>query len=189
MLQVMGSLLLPKSRGKVILRSKDPLQAPLVHNNYGQAGEDRATLLRFVRYMQRLSQTRAFRRCGAQLWLPPLPECDALQPDSDEYWLCHIRYMYVGAWHAVGTCRMASSDHPLGVVDDRLRVRGVKGLRVIDASVMPEITAGSTNAPTMMIGEQGAHMILEDQGDPKDEATQQQRKVAGETNEIPFSSK
>lgn len=189
MLQVMGSLLLPQSRGKVSLRSSDPLQAPLVHNNYGQAGEDRATLLRFVRYMQRLSQTRAFRRCGAQLWLPPLPECDALQPDSDEYWLCHIRYMYVGAWHAVGTSRMASSDHPLGVVDERLRVRGVKGLRVIDASVMPEITAGNTNAPSMMIGEQGAHMILQDQGDQTDEATQQQRKVAEETNEIPFSSK
>lgn len=187
MLQVMGSLLLPQSRGKVSLRSNDPFQAPLVHNNYGQAGEDRATLLRFVRYMQRLSQTRAFRLCGAQLWLPPLPECDALQPDSDEYWLCHIRYMYVGAWHAVGTCRMASSEypeHPLGVVDERLRVRGVKGLRVIDASVMPEITAGSTNAPTMMIGEHGAHMILEDLGGHRDE--QQQSKVAEEANEIPL---
>ncbi|KAH8394406.1 hypothetical protein KR222_004242, partial [Zaprionus bogoriensis] len=163
MLQVMGSLLLPKSRGSVSLRSADPRESPLVHNNYAQAGEDRQTLLRYVRYVQRLAATRAFQRCGAQLWLPPLPECDALEADSDEYWLCHIRYMYVGAWHAVGSCRMANAQHPLGVVDNRLRVRGVRGLRVIDASVMPEITAGNTNAPTMMIAEQGARMMREDQ--------------------------
>ncbi|XP_034490243.1 glucose dehydrogenase [FAD, quinone] isoform X2 [Drosophila innubila] len=163
MLQVMGSLLLPKSRGSVSLRSKDPRQKPLIRNNYGDHADDRATLLRFVRYVQQLAATRAFQRCGMQLWLPPLPECDVLPPDSDDYWLCHIRYMFIGAWHAVGTCRMAAPTHPRGVVDERLRVRGIQGLRVVDASVMPEITAGHTNAPSMMIGEQGARMIREDQ--------------------------
>ncbi|KAH8276461.1 hypothetical protein KR044_009808, partial [Drosophila immigrans] len=163
MLQVMGSLLLPKARGSVSLRSRDPGEPPLVRNNYGGHAEDRGTLLRFVRYLQRLTGTRAFRRCGLQLWLPPLPECDALQPDSDAYWTCHIRYMFVGAWHAVGTCRMAASSDPLGVVDERLRVRGIHGLRVVDASVIPEVTAGNTNAPTMMVAEQAARMILEDQ--------------------------
>lgn len=197
MLQVMGSLLLPKSRGRVSLRSSDPLQAPLVENNYGAAGEDRATLLRFVRYMQRLAQTRPFRRCGAQLWLPPLPECDdgGLEKGSDAYWLCHIRYMYVGAWHAVGTSRMASVGDDRGVVDERLRVRGVHGLRVIDASVMPEITAGNTNAPSMMIGEQGARMIMEDQGhvqgqrleeeEAQEEEVQEEEAQPGQANEIP----
>ncbi|KAL7742736.1 hypothetical protein ACLKA6_003304 [Drosophila palustris] len=163
MLQVMGSLLLPRSRGSVSLRSKDPREKPVIRNNYGDHPDDRATLLRYVRYVQQLTTTRAFQRCGMQLWLPPLPECDVLPPDSDDYWLCHIRYMFVGAWHAVGTCRMAAATHPRGVVDERLRVRGVQGLRVVDASVMPEITAGNTNAPTMMIGEQGARMIREDQ--------------------------
>lgn len=188
MLQVMGSLLQPKSRGKVSLRSSDPLHAPLVQNNYGAAGEDRATLLRFVRYMQRLAQTRPFRRCAAKLWLPPLPECDALQPDSDPYWLCHIRYMYVGAWHAVGTSRMARAGDELGVVDERLRVRGIGGLRVIDASVMPEITAGHPNGPTMMIGEQGARMILEDQGHLQENQLSDEEAPLGEANEIPIES-
>ncbi|KAH8384994.1 hypothetical protein KR093_004752, partial [Drosophila rubida] len=163
MLQVMGSLLLPKSRGSVSLRSSDPRDSPLVRNSYAAHADDRATLLRFVRYVQRLTKTVAFRGCGLQLWLPPLHECDALQPDSDAYWTCHIRYMFVGAWHAVGTCRMAAQSHPLGVVDERLRVRGIQGLRVVDASVIPEVTAGNTNAPTMMVAEQAASMIREDQ--------------------------
>ncbi|EDW00254.1 glucose dehydrogenase [FAD, quinone] [Drosophila grimshawi] len=162
MLQLIGSLLMPKSRGRVQLRSGNPEQRPLVWNNYGEHPADRATLLRYVRYVQRLTDTRAFRRCGLQLWLPPLTECDRLAADSDAYWLCHIRYMYVGAWHAAGTCRMAAT-HNAGVVDERLRVHGIKGLRVVDASIMPEITSGHTNAPSMMIGEQGARMILEDQ--------------------------
>ncbi|XP_062138811.1 glucose dehydrogenase [FAD, quinone] [Drosophila sulfurigaster albostrigata] len=189
LLQVMGSLLLPKSRGSVSLRSSDPSDSPLIWNNYGAHVEDRATLLRFVRYVQRLTRTRAFRSCGLQLWLPPLPECDALQPDSDAYWMCHIRYMFVGAWHAVGTCRMADKSDPLGVVDERLRVRGIQGLRVVDASVIPEVTAGNTNAPAMMVAEQAARMIREDQlgqqksGEGSDER-EQSSEVPEQSNEI-----
>ena len=206
LLQIMGSLLLPKSRGSVSLRSADPQQPPLVRNSYGSEPEDRATLLRYVRYVQQLVATRAFRRCGLSLWLPPLPECDVLEPDSDAYWLCHIRYMFVGAWHAVGSCRMAAADDPLGVVDERLRVRGIRGLRVADASVIPEITAGNTNAPSMMIGEQAARMIRQDQlGEkPQEEQAMDQLEqnmlpnevvkqhpaeapqAAGETNDIPL---
>ncbi|XP_023159551.2 glucose dehydrogenase [FAD, quinone] [Drosophila hydei] len=200
LLQIMGSLILPKWRGSVSLRSSDPSEPPLVRNNYASHPDDRATLLRFVRYVQRLLNTRAFRRCGLSLWLPPLPECDVLEPDSDAYWLCHIRYMFVGAWHAVGSCRMAASSEPLGVVDERLRVRGIQGLRVADASIIPEITAGNTNAPAMMIGEQAARMIREDQlGDEQVEDQSQQSLLpnelleqaasanpptTGETNEI-----
>ncbi|ALC48839.1 Eo [Drosophila busckii] len=162
MLQLMGSLLLPKSRSKLQLRSADPQQPPLISSAYAADPADRATLLRFIRYVQLMLTTPAFQRCGLQLWLPPLPACDALTPDSDDYWLCHIRHMFLGAWHAVGSCRMATRNDPRGVVDERLRVFGVQGLRVVDASIMPEITAGNTNAPAMMIAEQGARMIRED---------------------------
>ncbi|XP_001355522.3 glucose dehydrogenase [FAD, quinone] [Drosophila pseudoobscura] len=163
MLQIMGSLLKPLSRSVVRLRSADPWQAPLIESHYGEASEDQATLLRYVRYVQRMARTKSFRRCGLQLWLPPVAACDQLAGDSDEYWLCYIRHFYVGSWHSVGSCRMAVAGDPRGVVDERLRVHGVRGLRVVDASIMPEITAGHTNAPTMMIGEQGARMIIEDQ--------------------------
>lgn len=190
MLQIMGSLLLPRSRGHVELRSAEPQQPPLVQHCYARHAADRATLLRYVRYVQRLAQTRAFRGCGLRLWLPPLPECDALPPDSDAYWLCHMRYMYVGAWHAVGSCRMAAAGDPRGVVDERLRVRGIRGLRVVDASVIPEITAGNTNAPTMMIAEQAARMLREDQLqlDRQQQPEQEQQAAHLQSNEVQQSA-
>nr|XP_016923952.1 glucose dehydrogenase [FAD, quinone] [Drosophila suzukii] len=167
LLQIMGSLMRPLSRGRVSLMSKKSSDQAKIENHYGEAVEDQQTLLRYVRYIQKLSKTRSFRRCGLRLWLPPLDECDVLSTDSDEYWLCYIRYFYVGAWHSVGTCRMApkkeaDSQEEGGVVDERLRVHGVKGLRVVDASIMPELPAGNTNGPAMMIGEKGAQLILED---------------------------
>ncbi|KAH8306538.1 hypothetical protein KR018_009261, partial [Drosophila ironensis] len=161
LLQIMGSLLKPKSRGRVRLRSSDPWDSPKIENHYGEDPEDQQTLVRYVRYIQELIKTRSFRRCGLQIWLPPLPECDDLPEDSDAYWLCYIRSFYVGAWHSVGTCKMASKEEG-GVVDDRLRVHGVKGLRVLDASIMPILPPGNTNGPAMMIGERGAQLILED---------------------------
>ncbi|XP_017050684.1 4-pyridoxate dehydrogenase [Drosophila ficusphila] len=170
MLQIMGSLMQPLSRGRVSLSSKKSSDQVKIENHYGEALEDQQTLLRYVRYIQRLTKTRSFRRCGIRFWLPPLDECDILTPDSDAYWLCYIRYFYVGAWHSVGTCRMApkkggNSQNKGGVVDERLRVHGVRNLRVVDASIMPELPAGNTNGPAMMIGEKGAQMIIEDRKD------------------------
>ncbi|EDW51060.1 glucose dehydrogenase [FAD, quinone] [Drosophila sechellia] len=167
LLQIMGSLLHPLSHGRVSLLSKNSADQAKIENHYGEALEDQQTLLRYVRYIQKLSKTRPFRRCGLRLWKPPLSECDTLAADSDDYWLCYIRYFYVGAWHSVGTCRMAprkevDSQEDGGVVDERLRVHGVKGLRVVDASIMPELPAGNTNGPAIMIGEKGAQMILDD---------------------------
>ena len=80
---------------------------------------------------------------------------------SDEKLIHHIKSVLETVFHPVGTCKMGNDD--MAVVDDRLRVRGVQNLRVIDASIMPKIVSGNTNAPTIMIGEKGADMILQDQ--------------------------
>ncbi|XP_059615624.1 glucose dehydrogenase [FAD, quinone]-like [Phlebotomus argentipes] len=86
-------------------------------------------------------------------------ECDYLVFDSDPYWECYCRYMTTTLYHPVGTVKMGPDSDPNAVVDHTLRVKGVKGLRVIDASIMPRIPRGNTNAPTIMIGEKGADFV------------------------------
>ncbi|XP_059619953.1 glucose dehydrogenase [FAD, quinone]-like [Phlebotomus argentipes] len=98
----------------------------------------------------------------AELFIIPIPECDLLTFDSDEYWECYCRVTITTVFHPVGTAKMGPDSDPDAVVDYRLRVKGVKGLRVIDASVMPIIPSGNTNAPTIMVAEKGADFIKED---------------------------
>ncbi|XP_012157013.1 glucose dehydrogenase [FAD, quinone] [Ceratitis capitata] len=162
LLQIYGSLLRPRSRGKVRLRSVDPQAPPVIYNNYAGERADQLTLLRYVRFVQRMSTTAAFRQYGLKLLHVPIKQCDNIAYDTDGYWLCYIKYMYIGAWHPVGTCRMGAKHDTQAVVDQRLRVRGVKGLRVVDASIMPEITSGNTNGPTTLIAEKAAVMIEDD---------------------------
>ncbi|XP_014090133.1 ecdysone oxidase isoform X2 [Bactrocera oleae] len=162
LLQIYGSLLRPSSRGKVRLRSADPQAPPLIYNNYASERADQLTLLRNVRFVQRMCTTAAFRNYGLQLLHVPIEECDQLPYDSDDYWICYIKYLYIGAWHPVGTCRMGADTDSHAVVDQRLRVRGVDRLRVVDASIMPEISSGNTNGPTTLIAEKATIMIEDD---------------------------
>lgn len=162
LLQIYGSLLRPRSRGKVRLRSGDSQAPPLLYNNYASERADQLTLLRYVRFVQRMCTTAAFRLYGLQMLHVPIGECDQLPYDSDVYWMCYMKYLYIGAWHPVGTCRMGADTDPHAVLDQRLRVRGMSGLRVVDASIMPEITSGNTNGPTTLIAEKAAMMIEDD---------------------------
>ncbi|XP_050082478.1 glucose dehydrogenase [FAD, quinone]-like [Anopheles aquasalis] len=152
-------LLKPKSRGRVRLASGDPRVHPLIDANYLAQEEDLRTLVRAVRIEQRLLETNAFRMAGAELLQLIIPGCAHFQYDSDEYWECYVRYMTVTTYHPVGTAKMGHAEDSEAVVDARLRVKGVQGLRVIDASIMPEIVSGNTNAPTIMIAEMGADFI------------------------------
>lgn len=144
----------PESRGRVRITSHAPLSSPRVAPRYFEREIDRKTIIEGVRMLREINQQPAFRGLWAEEVVPGSTVA------SDEALWDAVAHMGGTVFHAVGTCRMGADDR--SVVDPRLRVRGVDGLRVIDASVMPKITSANTNAPTLMIGEKGASILLED---------------------------
>lgn len=150
----------PASRGAIHIRCDDPLAAPAIYPRFLEDEADRSKLIAGIRIARRLIESPLFDPYRA---FELLPGPDA---QSDEDLLRYVRTRGDTSYHPVGTCRMGSD--PMAVVDHRLRVHGLTGLRVIDASIMPTMVSGNTNAASMMIGEKGAAMILEDhrQGRP-----------------------
>ncbi|AVP56210.1 GMC family oxidoreductase [Pulveribacter suum] len=144
-------LLQPKSRGSVRLASADARAAPLVDPAFLSDGDDLARLVRGVRLTRTLLAQPPLARHGAR------ELADSAGAHSDEQIAQFIRRRADTIYHPVGSCRMGAG--PRDVVDSQLRVRGVQGLRVVDASVMPRIVSGNTNAPTVMIAERAAEMI------------------------------
>jgi choline dehydrogenase len=144
----------PTSRGSVRIMSPDPLAHPAISVNYLATPEDQRVAVDAMRFTRRIMAARALTRFSPEEWRPGPAvesEADLLQAAGD---------LGTTIFHPVGTCRMGPD--PLAVVDDRLRVHGVGRLRVVDASVMPRITSGNTNAPTVMIAEKGADLIRAD---------------------------
>jgi choline dehydrogenase len=142
----------PTSRGHVRIKSGDSHTAPEIRLNYLSSPEDQAVAARSMRFTRRIMAARALSKYAPEEWRPG-PACS-----TDEALVKAAGDLGTTIFHPVGTCRMGRDSY--AVVDDRLRVHGVKGLRVIDASVMPRITSGNTNAPTYMIAERGAEFIL-----------------------------
>ncbi|XP_055698394.1 glucose dehydrogenase [FAD, quinone]-like [Phlebotomus papatasi] len=153
-----------KSRGEILLRSIEPTDKPRIIPNYLAEPSDLDDFIKAIRLYLSILQTKAFRNLEAQFYAIPIPECDILVFESDEYWKCYCRYMITTLFHPVGTTKMGPDSDYDAVVDYRLRVKGTTGLRVIDASIMPVIPRGNTNAPTIMIGEKGADFIKKDWG-------------------------
>jgi choline dehydrogenase-like flavoprotein len=147
----------PTSRGTVRLRSADPADKPVIAPNYLATEGDRRVAADAIRVTRRLMSQPALRGISPSEYLPG-PSVD----DSEEALAIAAGQIGTTIFHPVGTAKMGLVSDPAAVVDERLRVIGLDGLRVIDASVMPEITSGNTNTPTIMIAEKGAGLVLAD---------------------------
>jgi choline dehydrogenase-like flavoprotein len=145
-------LLRTHSRGTVTLASADPSAPPVIDPGYFSAAEDLVPARRGLRLARELARGRALQRFPLRAEV--LPGADVTTDREVE---CYVRSAAETCYHPAGTCRMGSDAE--AVVDDRLRVRGVEGLRVIDASIMPELPNGNTCAPTLMIAEKGADLV------------------------------
>ncbi len=146
----------PESRGSIHLRSPDPAAQPAIRPNFLDAEEDRRCLIAGMRIGREIVAQAPLDAWRAEE-MAPGPDCR-----SDADWLAFARANGQTIYHAAGTCRMGGD--PGAVVDPRLRVRGVAGLRVVDASVMPTLVSGNTQAAVFMIAEKGADYILADAG-------------------------
>ncbi|XP_059619959.1 glucose dehydrogenase [FAD, quinone]-like [Phlebotomus argentipes] len=162
--QIWPMILRPKSRGRITLRDTNPFSHPRIHANYFSDPRDVRTVLRGVRKVQELAKMPSLAQIDAKLidYDHPVPTCAHHGVDSDNYWDCVIRHLTLTIYHYSGTCKMGPPSDPTAVVDPRLRVYGISNLRVIDASIIPEIPAGHTNGPTLMIAERAADFIKED---------------------------
>jgi choline dehydrogenase len=148
----------PTSRGTVRLRSRNPSDAPVIKPNYLATDADRRVAVSSIRLTRRIAAQPALAPFHPDEYLPGA----AVRDDDEQALLKAAGDIGTTIFHPVGAAKMGLASDPMMVVDGRLRVAGIERLRVIDASVMPAITSGNTNAPTMMIAEKGAAMLRED---------------------------
>jgi choline dehydrogenase len=144
----------PRSRSHLMLASANPLEHVRIHSRLLDDEDDVQRLTAACRHLRRMAASRVLAH-QVVAEISPGPGVQA-----DDEWLAYFRQTASHIYHPVGTCRMGSDDG--AVLDPKLRVRGVHGLRVVDASVMPLIPSGNTNAPSIMVGEKGADLILQD---------------------------
>ncbi len=149
--------------GSVRLASKDPTAKPIVHNAFYSAGDDMQRMVAAMRLTMNICSQPALAPYCAEPFTTP-------DGDSDEALRDHVARTTFSVYHPVGTCRMGQDAE--AVVDDQLRVNGVSGLRVVDASVMPVVPRGNTNAPTIAVAERAADLIR-DGAAPADNAAAQ----------------
>ena len=144
----------PESRGTIRLRSSDPYDSPAIRPNYLSAERDKQVAAQSVRFTRDIVNQPALAKYNPQEFKP------GLELETQEDLVKAAGDISSTIFHPIGTCKMG--DDPMAVVDGRLRVHGLRGLRVVDASVMPSITSGNTNSPTLMIAEKASEMIKAD---------------------------
>ncbi|KAK7604630.1 hypothetical protein V9T40_005816 [Parthenolecanium corni] len=159
-LSFLPTLLQPQSKGRILLASNNPFDKVKIISGYLTENEDVQTLIRGMKFLKKFLRTREFR--NTKLIVAPAEECQKLTPDTDPYYECLIRNFATTVYHPVGTCKMGPANDSSSVVDPQLKVRRVSGLRVVDASVMPNIVRGNTNIPVIMIAEKAADLIKKD---------------------------
>ncbi|KAK9871994.1 hypothetical protein WA026_015239 [Henosepilachna vigintioctopunctata] len=163
-IMILPMLLHPKSFGYVELQSKSPFDYPKLHGNFftDAEGHDIKTFVAAIREAQRIARSPSMQRYDAKLHSVPIPGCGHFRFDSDEYWECAVRHTSPTLHHQVSTCKMGPNHDPEAVVDSKLRVYGVKNLRVADCSVIPMPLSAHTNTPSIMIGEKASDLIKDE---------------------------
>jgi choline dehydrogenase len=152
-LTIIAHQLRPESKGSIHIKTADAGTPPAINFNFLSESIDRECLLATMRIVRRLIEA------PAMAWLEPEEFAPGLQAQSDDELIDYCTRTAETTYHPVGTCRMGSD--PMAVVDDQLRVRGIANLRIADASIMPTLTSGNTNAPAIMIGEKAARIVLD----------------------------
>ncbi|XP_068085636.1 glucose dehydrogenase [FAD, quinone] [Anabrus simplex] len=160
--QVFPFQMRPKSRGRITLKDSDINTPPLINPNAFSEEEDIQIQIAGIRKMIEISRTPALQSIGATLYDKPLPLCEDYEYDSDDYWRCALLNFSISVSHQCGTCKMGPESDETAVVSSRLKVHGVHNLRVVDASIFPQIISGHLQAPTYMIAEKAADFIKED---------------------------
>ena len=144
----------PESKGSIHVTSADASKQPAIRFNFMSDPIDKACVLQCMRTVRRMVEAPAL------AWLQPKEFGPGKQAVTDDELFDYVTRTAETTYHPVGTCKMGTDNDPMAVVDDKLRVRGIEGLRVADASIMPTLTSGNTNAPSIMIGEKCSDMVL-----------------------------
>lgn len=154
----------PRSKGNLRLASNDPLAKPIIWGNYLSDPMDVTILVEGIEIALSLANTSAMAKYNMTLNNSPLSACAGYPFPSKEYWACAVRQDTGPENHQAGSCKMGPPNDPMAVVDNRLKVYGIKNLRVADTSIMPQVTSSNTGAPAIMIGERAAAFIKSDWG-------------------------
>lgn len=155
------NLLHPYSTGSVRLKSNNPRDNPIINTNYFEDPRDLELAATGLRMLTKVVNSTAFKEINAVLGRMEWTPCNIYELNSRDYWKCVCVEMTLTVYHPIGTCKMGPNPKT-SVVNSRLKVHGIDSLRVADASVMPTITSGNTNAPTGMVGERTAELVLQD---------------------------
>lgn len=152
-------LLYPRSKGYLELHDKNPFNMPKIVGNFLTDEFDIFTLKNAIKFIILLGESKPFQKYGAELHLPNYPTCTNNPAGSEQYWECALRTLATTQNHQMGTCKMGPTNDPDAVVDAELKVYGIKGLRVVDSSIIPRPISAHTNIASLMIAEKAADLI------------------------------
>ncbi|XP_060575318.1 glucose dehydrogenase [FAD, quinone]-like [Ruditapes philippinarum] len=149
----------PRSRGTIRLNTTDPFDHPLIDPQYFVDKSDVKDFIAGIRIWEKFLETETMKKLGINIEDMKMSFCAHHEFRTDEYWECMVRHLAITMYHPCCTCKMGSDVDKTTVLDSKLRVKGINGLRVVDASVFPQTIAGNTNAPTIMVAEKAADII------------------------------